>query len=57
MAKNNIFCVNCLLSSGYVLRLCPFEDVSMVGLEQEDVNAFIQVDETEFCFNFNVYSI
>jgi len=29
-------------TTGYVLRLCPFEDVSMVGLEQEDINAFIQ---------------
>jgi len=33
-------------TTGYVLRLCPFEDVAMVGLGQEDVEAFLQcVDE------------
>ena len=29
--------------AGYVLRLCPFEDVAMVGLAADDVEAFLQV--------------
>lgn len=29
-------------TTGYVLRLCPFEDVSMVGLMPEEVTAFLQ---------------
>jgi len=33
-------------TTGYVLRLCPFEDVAMVGLAPEDVESFLQcVDE------------
>jgi len=33
-------------TTGYVLRLCPFEDVAMVGLAAEDVESFLQcVDE------------
>jgi len=33
-------------TTGYVLRLCPFEDVAMVGLAPEDVETFLQcVDE------------
>ena len=30
-------------TTGYVLRLCPFEDVAMVGLDGEEVEAFLQV--------------
>jgi hypothetical protein len=32
-------------TTGYVLRLCPFEDVAMVGLSAEDVEAFLQCVE------------
>jgi len=32
-------------TTGYVLRLCPFEDVAMVGLTKEDVEAFLQCVE------------
>jgi len=32
-------------TTGYVLRLCPFEDVAMVGLAMEDVEAFLQCVE------------
>ena len=32
-------------TTGYVLRLCPFEDVAMVGLTAEDVEAFLQCVE------------
>ena len=30
-------------TTGYVLRLCPFEDVAMVGLSADDVESFLQV--------------
>ena len=36
--------------AGYVLRLCPFEDVAMVGLAADDVEAFLQVEK--FSSNF-----
>ena len=36
--------------AGYVLRLCPFEDVAMVGLAADDVEAFLQV--VKFSSNF-----
>jgi len=29
-------------TTGYVLRLCPFEDVTMVGLSGDDVETFLQ---------------
>lgn len=33
-------------TTGYVLRLCPFEDVAMIGLAEDEVEAFLQcVDE------------
>ena len=32
--------------AGYVLRLCPFEDVAMVGLAADDVEAFLQVENS-----------
>ena len=32
-------------TTGYVLRLCPFEDVSMVGLAPEDVESFLHCVE------------
>jgi len=32
-------------TTGYVLRLCPFEDVAMVGLAADDVEAFLQCVE------------
>eukprot|EP00092_Neocalanus_flemingeri_P014901 GFUD01016093.1.p1 GENE.GFUD01016093.1~~GFUD01016093.1.p1 ORF type:complete len:800 (+),score=220.63 GFUD01016093.1:61-2460(+) len=32
-------------TTGYVLRLCPFEDVAMVGLAPEDVESFLQCVE------------
>jgi len=32
-------------TTGYVLRICPFEDVSMVGLQAEDVESFLQCVE------------
>ena len=31
-------------TTGYVLRLCPFEDVAMVGMSSDDVESFLQVD-------------
>ena len=34
--------------AGYVLRLCPFEDVAMVGLAADDVEAFLQVGKFGF---------
>ena len=30
-------------TTGYVLRLCPFEDVAMVGMSSDDVESFLQV--------------
>lgn len=30
-------------TTGYVLRICPFEDVSMVGLQIDEVDTFLQV--------------
>jgi hypothetical protein len=43
------------LCVGYVLRLCPFEDVSMVGLMPEEVTAFLQVQRV--CLEIkNVFS-
>ena len=32
-------------TTGYVLRLCPFEDVAMVGMSSDDVESFLQVAE------------
>merc|ERR1719219_3368880 len=29
-------------TTGYVLRLCPFEDVAMVGMSSDDVESFLQ---------------
>ena len=36
--------------AGYVLRLCPFEDVAMVGLAADDVEAFLQVGNSARIF-------
>ena len=35
-------------TTGYVLRLCPFEDVAMVGLSADDVESFLQVRISPF---------
>ena len=35
-------------TTGYVLRLCPFEDVAMVGLSADDVESFLQVSLPHF---------
>ena len=35
-------------TTGYVLRLCPFEDVAMVGLSADDVESFLQVRISHF---------
>ena len=44
-------------TTGYVLRLCPFEDVTMVGLSSDDVESFLQVDQLYILyFNFNAFS-
>ena len=37
-------------TTGYVLRICPFEDVAMVGLAAEDVDSFLQVNLTQDSF-------
>ena len=37
-------------TTGYVLRLCPFEDVAMVGLSADDVESFLQVGQFASCF-------
>lgn len=39
-------------TTGYVLRLCPFEDVAMVGMSTDDVESFLQVFITiEYTFS------
>ena len=42
--------------AGYVLRLCPFEDVAMVGLAADDVEAFLQVEKFSSNFSNNFFT-